>query len=65
MGAETITLQLTAEEANNLIAFGNRATMTGAEADTWVDLKKKVALQVETQKDARRRAQMIAASHDS
>lgn len=35
-------LNLTIEEISNLIAFGNRATMQGKEADTWYHLKVKL-----------------------
>ena len=41
--AKTKTIQLTSPELENLIAFGNRGTMTGVEADLWVDLKGKLA----------------------
>jgi len=35
-------LKLTIDELRNMIAFGNRAQMNGAEADTWVALKAKL-----------------------
>ena len=35
-------LKLTIEDVQNLIAFGNRATMQGKEADTWVELKNRL-----------------------
>jgi hypothetical protein len=33
---------MTNDDLANIIAFGNRASMTGAEADTWVELKRKL-----------------------
>lgn len=33
-----ITLRLTEEQIRDLIAFGNRAQMTGREAPVWVEL---------------------------
>jgi len=44
-----VTLTLTIDDARNLIAFGNRATMNGSEADLWVALKMKVLKQVDDQ----------------
>lgn len=38
----TILIPLSEADAANLIAFGNRASMSGAEADTWVDLKNRI-----------------------
>ena len=35
-------MKLTIEDVQNLIAFGNRATMQGKEADTWVELKQRL-----------------------
>lgn len=35
--------KLTTDDIQNIIAFGNRATMNGAEADTWVRLKMKLS----------------------
>tara|TARA_R110000868_G_scaffold86581_1_gene242796 strand:+ start:54 stop:260 length:207 start_codon:yes stop_codon:yes gene_type:complete len=40
---ESKTINLTIAELENLIALGNRAQMTGVEADTWVALKYKIA----------------------
>lgn len=39
---ETITVTLTDDDLANLVAFGNRAQMNGAEADTWVALKQRL-----------------------
>ena len=44
---QTITLTLTPDEVRNLVAFGNRATMKGSEADLWVGLKMKVLKQAD------------------
>lgn len=41
--APMINLTLTLDDVRNVIAFGNRAEMRGAEADTWVALKQKFA----------------------
>jgi len=38
-----VTLTLTMDEIRNLVAFGNRSEMRGAEADTWVALKQTIA----------------------
>ena len=43
----TLSIQLTASDCQNLIAFGNRASMKGNEADLWVALKMKVLQQVQ------------------
>lgn len=40
---KTVTLTLKLDEVRNVVAFGNRAQMSGAEADTWVSLKQKIA----------------------
>ena len=45
----TVTLNLTPDDVRNLVAFGNRATMKGAEADLWVKLKVKVLEQADAQ----------------
>lgn len=37
--AKQKTLIMSEEDLRNMIAFGNRAQMTGVEADTWVALK--------------------------
>ncbi len=41
--AKIFLARLTENDLKNLIAFGNRADMKGAEADTWVDLKQRLA----------------------
>lgn len=38
-----VTLTIDQRDIQNIIAFGNRATMTGAEADTWAELKQRLA----------------------
>jgi hypothetical protein len=38
----TVEVRMTNDDLANIIAFGNRASMTGAEADTWVELKRKL-----------------------
>lgn len=48
---ETITIQLTRGEIHNLIAFGNRASMTGLEADEWVAVKNNLARQIQPEFD--------------
>lgn len=39
---KTNLVPLTDSDLTNLVAFGNRASMTGAEADTWVELKQRL-----------------------
>lgn len=34
-----LAIHLTPDQIKNLVAFGNRATMKGSEADLWVALK--------------------------
>lgn len=46
---QVITLTLTPDDVRNLVAFGNRATMKGSEADLWVGLKMKVLKQADEQ----------------
>ena len=43
----TLSIQLTVSDCQNVVAFGNRATMQGKEADLWVGLKMKILSQVE------------------
>ena len=43
----TLSIQLTTTDCQNFVAFGNRATMSGKEADTWVALKMKLLHQVQ------------------
>ncbi len=42
MAARTILVPLTENDIVNIVAFGNRANMKGAEADTWVELKNRL-----------------------
>ena len=42
-----VSLTLTNHDIQNIVAFGNRAHMTGQEADTWVDLKIRLSMAVE------------------
>lgn len=53
---EPVTVQLTISEddASNLVAFGNRASMSGVEADTWVDLKRRIGAAVRQAREDRR-----------
>ena len=44
-----IKMELNPQELQNLIAFGNRATMQGNEADTWVALKGKLSVELNAQ----------------
>lgn len=37
-----VQIEMTDVDAENLIAFGNRANMTGAEADVWFLLKQQI-----------------------
>lgn len=49
-----VRLTLTIDDVRNLIAFGNRAQMSGVEADGWVALKHKVLRQVDDQVNKQR-----------
>lgn len=44
--------QLTNEDLQNMIAFGNRAQMQGKEADTWFFLKQKLGTELTTRLQA-------------
>lgn len=46
-------MKLNPAELQNLIAFGNRAMMPGSEADTWVELKTKLAVELKRIMDAK------------
>lgn len=39
----TVAIPLSESDVKNIIAFGNRSTMSGVEADTWVELKNRLA----------------------
>ena len=57
-------MNLTIEDVQNLIAFGNRATMQGKEADTWVELKQRLGAEgerlVNIKLDENKKAQLEA-----
>lgn len=42
-----LAIYLTPDQIKNLVAFGNRATMQGSEADLWVALKAEVLNQAD------------------
>lgn len=56
-----IRLTLTIDDCKNLVAFGNRAQMSGAEADLWVSLKHRLLRQVDDQVNRREAKQDGAA----
>lgn len=45
-------MELTNDDLQNMIAFGNRADMKGAEADTWFFLKQKLGTELNARQAA-------------
>lgn len=41
---KTISVELSTDDLANIVAIGNRANMSGLEADTWVELKNRLRL---------------------
>lgn len=44
---KTLAINLSPDQIRNLVAFGNRATMKGSEADLWVALKNDILTQAD------------------
>lgn len=47
----TISVELTTDDIRDLVAFGNRAQMSGVEAPRWVELNQKLVRALQADRD--------------
>ena len=48
---QTVTVELTTDDIRDLVAFGNRAQMSGVEAPRWVELNGKLVAALQSKRD--------------